>query len=241
MGNVPYFCRLALHTRFETVVRAPRLVWCCQRHHGKPHIQLFGRAVALLHRVGETHFSRFAAKNVPQILLGMPRSTIRSPDEPVNRDSGQLVWKCLQEGLIDETDVTASGHIRRDLSVELPAPSPTNWAAELQSTTPFGRQTRPNLFSTPERKKTPGPGAGTHAPSPIPPGAPVRRPVLANLTNVANKRGEEEDVHIRILKLELENSENETRLARNAALRAHATVQKFRNVVAQFDDLMSDA
>ena len=127
----------------------------------------------------------------------MPRTTRHSPDDPVPRDSNSTLWKCLQEGLIDEhTDVTASGHIDPNISENLPAPSPTNWAASMQATTPFGRQTRPNVFSTPERK----PSSASGSPPPPPP-APNRERKKQVLGDVANQ------VTTRVLQLEIQNME----------------------------------
>lgn len=109
----------------------------------------------------------------------MPR---HSPGDFVVRDSGAGVWNGMFDGILDEEDFTQSGRLRPSIDGNLPVPSPTNWARDMQRTTPFGRQQAPSTpFSTPE---------ATPQPSPVCPPAPRRRP-LSDLRNSDENAKEE--------------------------------------------------
>ena len=101
----------------------------------------------------------------------------KSPDEPVFYDPDRNLWAAVQDGIIDSTDVTRSGRLRADMSIELPAPSPSNWAANIQASSPFGMQTHPNfgnsgfVVALPSVSKTPPPVKRSQT---TPPPAPVR-------------------------------------------------------------------
>ena len=139
---------------------------------------------------------------------------IRTPNSPVIRDSSASLWAAIADGLVDSTDVSASGHLNVDLSEALPSPSPSNWAAGM-NLTPFGMQSPPS--HTPPRP------AKTDAKSPIAPHAPKRplRKALGELTN-------SHEVEVRILKLELADEESRHALARGI-------VSRFKQVASQID------
>lgn len=107
----------------------------------------------------------------------MPR---RAPGDAVVRDSGAGLWNGMADGILDEEDFTQSGRLRPSIDGNLPPASPTNWAADMQRTTPFGRQQPPfsPVVSTNSPYVSP---QVTPAPTPTrPPPAPVRvdEPVL---------------------------------------------------------------
>lgn len=137
---------------------------------------------------------------------------IRTPNSPVVRDSNASLWTAIAEGLVDSSDVTASGHLNADLSPALPVPSPTNWAAGM-NLTPFGMQLPPS--HTPPRPANPK--------SPVAPPAPKRslRKALGELTN-------SREVEVRILKLELAEEEHRHALARGI-------VSRFQQVASQIE------
>jgi hypothetical protein len=87
------------------------------------------------------------------------------------------------------------------MSIELPAPSPKNWAMNMQKSCPFGMQNRPSVPKTPPPTK--------RSTSPLAPPAPARhaRKALGELTN-------SKDIEIRILKMELAEEENAHELSR---------------------------
>ena len=111
----------------------------------------------------------------------------RSPEDRVIRDSRAELWSAVRDGIVWSTDLTPDGKLRPSL-----APTPENsqaWAAQVQASTPFGRQEswRQTLSIVP--------------PSPTEP--PVRTPL-----------GE---VHVNILRSEL-GADDRKRAAVDAAL-----------------------
>ena len=150
---------------------------------------------------------------------------IKSPDEPVFYDSNINLWAAVREGIVDSTDVTRSGRLRADMSIELPVPSPTNWAANIQATSPYGLQSRPFGNSAPTTptiiKQTP-----EH-----PPPAPVRpvRHVRKALGEVTNHNSVEA-VQIHILKMELADEERAHKVSRGLLSRFVKVAQQIENV-----------
>ena len=136
-------------------------------------------------------------------------------------DSNHNLWAAVREGIVDSTDITRSGRLRADMSIELPAASPSNWAANIQVSTPFGLQSRPFGNSAPTTptiiKQTP-----EH-----PPPAPVRpaRKALGEVTN----HNSVEAVQIHILKLELADEENAHKLSRGMLSRFMKVAQQIEN------------
>jgi len=147
---------------------------------------------------------------------------IKSPDEPVFYDPDRNLWAAVREGIVDSTDITRSGRLRADMSIELPAASPSNWAANIQVSTPFGLQSRPFGNSAPTTptiiKQTP-----EH-----PPPAPSRpaRKALGEVTNLKNL----EEVQIHILKLELADEERAHKVSRGLLTRFVKVAQQIENV-----------
>jgi hypothetical protein len=81
---------------------------------------------------------------------------IRSPDDPVLRDSQATVWTAIREGLYDSNEVTQSGHWH-------PSRAATPWQS-IRAQTPFGRQQPPTLSivpPSPSEPPTPSPAART--------------------------------------------------------------------------------
>lgn len=151
----------------------------------------------------------------------------KSPEEPVFYDPDRILWGAVQDGIVVSADVTRSGRLRADMSIELPAPSPTNWAANIHATSPFGMQNRPNFGNSgfvvvaPSVPKTPPP---TKRSQTTPPAAPVRpaRKALGELTN-------SKDIEIRILKMELAEEEHAHKLSRGMLSRFMMVAKDIEN------------
>lgn len=154
---------------------------------------------------------------------------LRSPGDPVVRDSTAGLWDAVREGIIDSTDITASGRLRDSVSVHLPTPSPSNWARDVHTSSPFGRQTRPFGPMPPSPAATPN---VTPVPSPVAPPAPVRPPHIR--TPLAPLTGSQV-VRERIYKAELKWEEEKYpgQATREGLLRRFVALAKEVEVVLQ--------
>ena len=157
----------------------------------------------------------------------MPRSSL----DPVLRDSGAGLWQAMFDGIIDEEDVTASGRLRPSIDGNLPAPSPSNWARDMQASLPYGRQQPP--FTSSMRSDPPTTPEHTSISSPVAPGAPMRPTSRRTpLTPVQNSQG----VRERIYKAELQWEEDQRpgQAAREGMLRRFvALAREVESVLAQ--------
>lgn len=128
---------------------------------------------------------------------------VRSPDDVVHYDPNHVIWNAVADGLVDSIDVTASGRLCNNRSGQPPAPFPHNWEANVASTSPFGRQTRPFIFETPPRNDKRCENQFSPLSPPKPPSAPKRpaRKALGNLTN-------SDEIEKHILCLELNDEED---------------------------------
>jgi len=147
---------------------------------------------------------------------------LKSPDEPVFYDPDRNLWAAVREGIVDSTDVTRSGRLRADMSIELPAASPSNWAANIQATSPFGIQNLPNFGNSAPTTPTITKQTPEH-----PPPAPVRpaRKALGEVTN----HNSVEAVQIHILKMELASEENAHQVSRGLLTRFVKVAQQIEN------------
>ena len=117
----------------------------------------------------------------------------RSPEDPVIRDSSEVVWTVFREGLYQSNEVSASGHWH-------PSRVGTPWQS-IQSQTPYGRQQRPTTLSIiPPSPHTPTTPHTPHTP-------PVRTPLA-----------EVRRADVNVLQVELAKDDRK-RAAREAALR----------------------
>lgn len=164
------------------------------------------------------------SRNVSNLHKVMPP---KSPDEPVFYDPDRNLWAAVRLGIVVSGDLTESGRLDPYASPNLPAPSPTNWAADIQASSPFGMQNRPNfgnsgfVVHTPNVPKTPPPTKRSQTTPPLAPVRPARK-ALGELTN-------SKDVEIRILKMELAEEEHAHKLSRGMLSRFMMVARDIEN------------
>lgn len=163
-------------------------------------------------------------RNDPNLHKVMPP---KSPDEPVFYDPDRTLWKAVELGIVVSSDLTPSLCLDPGASHNLPAPSPTNWAGDIQARSPFGMQNRPNfgnsgsVVHTPSVPKTPSPTKRSQTTPPLAPVRPARK-TLGELTN-------SKDVEIRILKMELAEEEQAHKLSRGMLSRFMMVARDIEN------------
>ena len=111
------------------------------------------------------------------LLASMPRD-----DDFVQRDSKKKLWEIVERGLYANDEVTASFHWA-------PAPHspPTQWVANIQKATPFGRQSKSWTPLEPPPKSPPV------VPPPVVPPPVVRMPLHDVEINILKKELADED------------------------------------------------